>query len=153
MLDEDDIGLAFASQRTSTTSLASTRAGTPISISEQSSSSHLSIQTMDDATPRKQKHFSLPRSPSSPDVKTVSLPPAITQIKTVSRSKTLHVNAGRSLQASTSTNTSIPTLDGVVFEEDKVRALRKWILGIAIGSSDTEIFSYRRRVTPFKSQL
>lgn len=136
MQDEDDIGLAFASKRTSTTSLALTRTSTPIS--EAGSTSNLSIRTMNDATPRKQRHLSLPRSPSSPDVTTISLPMAVTPVRTVSRSKTLHANAGRSLQASTSTNTSIPTLEGVVFEENKLQALRKWILGIAVGSYDAE---------------
>lgn len=140
MQDEDDIGLAFASKRTSTTSLALTRTSTPIS--EAGSTSNLSIRTMNDATPRKQSHLSLPRSPSSPDVTTISLPMAVTPVRTVSRSKTLHASAGRSLQASTSANisTRVPTLEGVEFEEAKLGALRKWILGIAIGSYDEELY-------------
>ncbi|EIM91458.1 DUF1630-domain-containing protein [Stereum hirsutum FP-91666 SS1] len=66
---------------------------------------------------------------------------AVTPTRTVSRSKTLHASAGRSLQASTSVNTStsIPTLDGVEFEEAKLGALRKWILGIAIVNFDLEL--------------
>ncbi|KAI0067175.1 DUF1630-domain-containing protein [Artomyces pyxidatus] len=101
-------------------------------------------------TPRR-RLSSTPRSPSSPDLTRIALPP-ILPIKTLTRSRTLP------RRSPTSAQFNIPTLEGVTFEADKLESLRRWILGLAIGTSISSHlgslrYSYTPRLVDFDLEL
>lgn len=121
MEQETDIGLESSSRAASLSSLDSTS-------NIASSMSNLQLLEVPAATPRRDLDHAT-RSPSSPELLLRPALPPLRSTKSLSRSRTLPPKSPQKFL-----HPVIPTLEGVEFGPEKLQRLRRWILGLAIGT-------------------